>query len=294
MDRGLQGAYGRDYLKHRPSRDQEDRKRAKDLRGSPSPHRELKPVRSLSPVSHNTLSHKELTKPSERTLTPAQGEFKDTTLNNYFWMQDAVVETAATVLTGKRPSLGPKVVAAVQEHAEYYESELKKELGLLVESEGEEVAKHSLPLLPRREEITVPASGFFTPTYSYEPPVDIPRLKNDTLKKVGRKDKGSDFKPAGTKALPSIRESKDAFPRTPSRRLYRLKAALPLKLSNLPVHDEEEASRKEQQLEASIQELDERLLRLRKKQSLRSVSVFKDKSKGRQERYLPRLKLPPM
>lgn len=292
MDRGLQGAYGRDYLKHRPSRDQEDRKHVRDLHGSPSPHRELKPVRSLSPVSHRTLSHKELTKPSERTLTPAQAEFKDTTLNNYFWTQDAAVETAATVQTGKRPSLGPKVVAAVQENAEYYESELRKELGLVEESEGEEAAKRSLPLLPRKEEISVPASGFFTPTYSYEPPVDIPRLKNDSLKTIGRKDK--EFKPAGTKALPSIRESKDAFPRTPSRRVYRLKPALPSKLSNLSAQDEEEASRKEQQLEESIHELDERLLRLRKKQSLRSVSVFKEKNKRKPDRYLPRLKLPPM
>ena len=56
--------------------------------------------------------------------------------------------------------------------------------------------------------------------------------------------------------------------------------------------DEDEQSRKEHQLEESIHELDEMLLRLKKKQSQRSVSVLKDKSK--RQRYLPRLKLPPM
>lgn len=293
MDRQPQGAYGRDYLKYKPNKDLEDRRRIKDLKGSPSPNRELKPVRSQSPVSHRTLSHKDLTKPSEQTSTPALGEFKDTTLNNYFWAQDAVVETAATVLSGKRLSFGPKVVAVVQENAEYYESELRKELGLLEESEEDVVAKHSLPLLPRKEDVSVRPSGFYTPTYFLEPPMDMPRLKNDTLKKVGRKDRGSDLKPTSNKALPSIRESKDAFPRTPSRRIYRLQTPWHYKPKSIPQPvDEDEQSRKEHQLEESIHELDEMLLRLKKKQSQRSASVLKDKNK--RQRYLPRLKLPPM
>lgn len=290
MDRHLQGSYG--YSRHKPdrvNRDLEDRRRPKEARISPSPHKEAKPARSQSPMSNRTHSHKDLPKPSDRILAPVLGEFKDTTLNNYFWNQDKVVEYTSEGL-GKRPSLGAKVVAVVEENAEYYEGELKKELEFLEES-VEETGKHSLSLVPRREEAGKP-TGFFTPTYSLDPPVDIPRLKNDTLKKIIRKER-IEYRPSLSKAFPSIRESKEVLPRTPSRRVYRLKALLPPSLPQ-PSPEAEESS-KEHQLEESIQELDEMLLRLKKKQSLRSVSVMKDKSKKRrQERYLPRLKLPPV
>jgi hypothetical protein len=65
-----------------------------------------------------------------------------------------------------------------------------------------------------------------------------------------------------------------------------------------PTREEEEQEIRQLKLEESIQELDELLLKLRKKQSVRSSSVVKDvKNKSlhqrrRLEKLLPRLKLP--
>ena len=235
----------------------------------------------MSAVSktYESISSEQSPVPGQAMRKPARnifqaGElFKDSALSEYYSANEDEPISSVMLLNGKAPRLVPTLKASFNPVSRPFDSNLPR-LSLLSDSlSSSEGATEPSPLVPY-------VKAFFTPGAHKSKHMNSSSGRQGVRKLKVREGKATrNVLPAIRELRPSNRDSgplltREDFPvLRPAQRRRRIRS--PSSISKRPVPAASNEQREQQELEASIQELDQLLSRLRKP-ALRSISVARD------------------
>lgn len=220
----------------------------------------------------------------KRNIFQAGELFKDSPLSEYYWANEDEPFSSVMLLNGKAPRLVPTLKASFDPVSRPSDSNLPR-LSLLSDSlSSSEGATEPSPLVPY-------AKAFLTPGAYKSKQVNSGSGRQGVRKLRVREGKVTrNVLPAIRELRPSNRDSgplltREDFPLPLRPAHHRRRIRSPSSISKRPIPMASTEQREQEELEASIQELDQLLSRLRKP-ALRSISVARDLP-GNQTRHSP-------